>query len=48
MSEFEEITQGYSLKDFEVELEFQCGKLGFARTDPFPRYLVWKISLLKS
>lgn len=42
ITEFDEICMNYTLKDLEVEFQFQR-ELGYPETDPFPQYIMERI-----
>ena len=48
MTEYEEITQNYNIKDCEREIDFQINNLGYLITDSFPQFLTDLINELKT
>lgn len=46
MTEYEEICIGKSIKELEIELEYQY-RLGYLPTDSFPQYIKDRIELIK-
>jgi len=46
MTEYEEITQGYTVEDCRREIAYQCDVLGYSITDSFPQYLIDLIEFL--
>lgn len=47
MTEYEEITQNYTIEDCERELTYQCDVLGYSLSDSFQQFLIDLIAKLK-
>jgi len=47
MTEYEEICNGKSIKELEIELDYQINKLGYNAGDSFPAYIFDKINYIK-
>lgn len=47
MTEYEEITNGKTIGELELELQFQVYRLGYSLTDSFPQHILDCINKLK-